>query len=588
MGAFFIYEENEKLNIDKVVGVFQEKGFNKPSKFNLGKYHLILYPKLLANKPQFYESEGEAIFAVGTFIYKEKDFTTSLKELLNDFKSGSFNKNELLGHYTILFYIHEKVHIIQDPTNVKHVYTNTSYTIFSSSLFAIAAAMENLTVNKMAVYEKFLTGIIVSPDTVFNEIIQVNSCIQNKINLMSRKISFIKNTFIVENIQNHRCGREKSAAWQGEILRKYLLKWDAAIKKSSIDLGLSGGYDSTLLLAAIYPLYKENLHIHTHSTGKVHDKEKKVALDMTKKKLLPCNIIVTEKYDSISGNIDSQLMENVVFFDGRTSFDIGGLSPTYTAEYRIRATEGSPFTLTGVGGEVYRNHYCIIGNSINIEKFLSEIVFNPYFNKAINGHILKYRVAEYHVLKCERILGIKLRGQIDMLSVRRYYSEIFMPEGQGHVVDAYNTISFCLAPFLEPQIISEAYKGMAYLGNHGEYEGSIIKYLDAELASCESSYGYPFDHVPLLQRIKQMARARISRAIWEGLSKTIEPRKSSELDYLEKVCEKSQMLKHAINVIKEMFHDINLSYVLCGSSMPANISYLALTIEKWREIKNET
>jgi hypothetical protein len=41
------------------------------------------------------------------------------------------------------------------------------------------------------------------------------------------------------------------------------------------------------------------------------------------------------------------------------------------------------------------------------------------------------------------------------------YSEVMMPDGQGHVLDAYNTVSHCVAPFMEPTLLLEAYKGIA-------------------------------------------------------------------------------------------------------------------------------
>lgn len=586
MGAFFMYKKEENLNMTKLLNTFEEKGFKNMKKFVLGEFHLLLYAKIIESKPQYYEHDDDKIFAVGTFIYKENDFETSLKELLNDCKNGTIKWNELLGHYTIIFYINNKITIMQDPTKVKHVFTTYGYSCFSSSLFAISDALDLcLTINKMAVYEKCLVGIIVSPDTIFKEIIQINKDVQNSINNENCGVSFIINTFYKDDIQYHRCGRRNSAAAQGRFLQQYLIKWKAAIKER-VDLGLSGGYDSTLLLAATYPLYDKCLHIHTHSTAHIHDKEKNVALEMAKKKSLLCNIVRTTPYNQVTGNIVPQLLENLTFFDGRTSFDIGGLSPTYTSSYRMKATDNCMFTLTGVGGEVYRNIYSIVGKKINAEKFLNNIVFNPYFSKSVRDIKLQKEIIEYHVAKCERILGLKLQGNVDMLAVRRYYSEIIMPEGQGHVIDAYNTVSYCLAPYLDIQVIREAYKGMRYLGSHGEYEGSIIETLDKELAHCKSSYGYSFDHIPFQQRIKQVIRSRVSHVLWNKMSNFKNHGKSAEVKYLDSICEKCEIMEQAMDMLKKEFPQIHFSIMLRGSSMPANLSYLALSLFERRDMLN--
>ena len=165
-------------------------------------------------------------------------------------------------------------------------------------------------------------------------------------------------------------------------------------------------------------------------------------------------------------------MKICFFFDGRTSHDIGGFSATYTANYRLNATDRCMTTLTGVGGECLRNHFCVKGKSINADAFFDDVIFNSHFRKTA-GEAVYRRIAEKHLSKCEQLLDVKLHGKVNRINLRRYYSEIMMPEGQGHVIDAYNLVSWCVAPFLDWQVLSVAYCGMPYLGYMGEYESIV-------------------------------------------------------------------------------------------------------------------
>ncbi len=581
MGAFMLFPQGTKLNIEKARDLMRDKGFKDPLEFELGSWMLLLYSKMTYNVPQCYRDGKDGIYAVGTFTYRGLSISDSLSALLKDKLEGKLELSELFGHYTLIFHIHGSIELMGDPTRIKHVFTNQHGIFFSSSLLAVAMICEKLTVNKMAFYEKCLTGIIVSPDTIFNEILTVNHEVAMRITSQSNGIVFFEWPYQMESIEYHTDSRAKSAAIQGRFLTQYLKNWTLITGGGKVDLGLSGGYDSTLLFAALYPIFKEGLHVHTHSTGHIHDHEKKVALDITQSKDLDCRIIHTERFDSMASDPEPLLLENLLFFDGRTSFDMGGFSPTYTADYRKSATEMCALTFSGVGGEAFRNNFSIVGETIKSERFFKDCVFIPYFKTAINNDELYYKVVNFHLDKCEKNLKAKLRGRVDMLVIRRYYSEIMMPEGQGHVLDAYNTVSACVAPFLEKCILNQAYKGLPYLGNYGEYEAAIIKSLDSELARHMSSYGYPFDYIPLKNRVKNYIRARVPGSVWTWFSEYIRGKSKtmSNITYFHGILDRCNWLEEAYARLKSNFPEIGFSDAMKGSSVMANISYIALTLD---------
>ena len=270
---------------------------------------------MIAQSPQVYCEGEDIICTVGAMIYKNKSYIESMETLLTDIRNDNVDYSELLGQFTAILFSNKKIKIICDSMCCKHVFTDTKYSFFSSSLFAAAAALGQVTINEDALLEKMLTGIIVSPDTMVNEVIQINKNTQNDINKAGGDIEFLLQP--QRKIPAfHNCGRAKSAEIQAENIRTFMDKWKAAIMVDRIDIGLSAGHDSSLLLAAVYPSYHDILHIHTHSTGHVHDVEKAAAVNMAHAKGLDCLIIPTPRFDELEDDTDvSKLLnENLFFF----------------------------------------------------------------------------------------------------------------------------------------------------------------------------------------------------------------------------------------------------------------------------------
>ena len=504
MAGFFLYETNcESISVQNVRITFEKKGLHSPSQFTFGCYTLLLYPKMISQKPQFVETEEGFCCAVGTYIYKGLDYAESLSSSLKDFAADRLALDEMYGQYTLLFFCNGAITLISDALFAKHIFTDIGNHFFSSSLFAAIDALPKVSLHRNAVLEKMMTGVIATPDTVVNEIIQLGRHEQEEVNRKKQGVSFVIHPRM-SLLPPHNKGRKESVKAQAAIISEYFKKISPALSSGRVDMGMSAGHDSTLVFAAAYPYLRDKLHLHTHSTGHVHDREKNAAAAIAGKKKLGVNIVPTPRLDEPDIDLEGLLNENLEFFDGRTSHDIGGFSATYRAEYRLKATEGCETSITGVGGECLRNHYSVIGKRINSDYFFDEVAFNPSFRKAVSKEVYA-NIKEYHLKKVEKILGCKLHGKVDRLQLRRYYSEFLMPDGQGHVIDAYNLVSHCFSPFLDEHIIQEAYRGIYYLGNCGEYESAIICELDNEIGKCiNSNNGYPFDHIPGKLRFRRI------------------------------------------------------------------------------------
>ena len=583
-GFFLTRTDDNNIKINKALHSFAEDGLKNPSEYSCGDYTLYLFDKITAKEPYIAKTEKGFCAAVGAFIYKGLSYTQSLKMVIEDFLNRNLDYSEMYGQYTLILFVDNMLLILPDALSTKHIFSDRQYSFFSSSFFAAASAIGNVSINDMAVYEKMLTGIIISPDTLINEVIQINKNEQKRINDLNCGVTFLIHPQI-KILPKHHQGRKLSVISQAQNIRKYFSAIRPALGEERVDLGLSAGHDSSLIFAAMNSMYKDNLHIHTHSTGHVHDKEKNAAIAMAKIKGLKPTIVPTPRLDESGIDLNNILYENLLFFDGRTSHDIGGFSATYRAKYRLMATDGCQSTLSGIGGECFRNHYSVKGNRMNAERFFTDKVFSRCFIDAI-PHELFEKVMCYHLKKAEKVLQVKLRGKTDRLHLRRYYSEILMADGQGNVIDAYNTVSKCIAPFLDPHILQEAYRGIKYLGNCGEYESSIICELDPEIGECiNANNGYPFSHIPIKLRIKEAIRTFVSSRTWENLNWIRKKNKHDQSNtYFFDVLSKSEKLSNAFNELKDKYPIVDFNKAIQGYAMDALIEYLALTI---RKLKNE-
>ena len=368
MGAFFIYKKNKLTNVIPALDLFAEMGFTSPTSFEIGEWVIYAYPKMAANDTNIVSDNGCTLISAGTPIYKGLDFAGSLASLLRDFLSVGIDHEQLIGQYTVLFCHGNTIEILCDPLGCKHVFTDANYSMLSSHMLPICRCVDGeLHVNKSAIYEKFLTGIIMSPNTMFEEIIQIDKQIAERMTHIEQGIKFIP----IDSIYASRSGTKsfrKCLAEQADALRKYFELLSNA-GRNGVDIGLSGGYDSRLVLACLKEYFKGKIHLHSHATENVHMKDLTIAKQMADYVGVPCHTVATKKLCHCE-HVDEILRKSVLCFDGRSSFSIGGCGEVYTASYRKESTESSSFTLTGIGGELYRNVYDIGFRSIRFDQFM--------------------------------------------------------------------------------------------------------------------------------------------------------------------------------------------------------------------------
>ena len=582
MGAIFAYNKNKIHSISPALDLFAEMGFSSPASFEFGSWVIEAFPKMVVPSPNYISINGYTLVSTGTPIYKGLDYTDSHNAILQDYLSNSIDYDQLIGQYTIMFCHEDIIEILCDPLGSKHLFTDQTHSMLSSHMLPICQCFDgDLHINRKAFYEKFLTGIIMPPNTLFDEIIQINQQEAERITHENVGIRFIQTSSI--NLPESRAkGFEESIYEQADTLQHYF-ELLSIPGKDGIDIGLSGGYDSRLVLACLHKFHNGKIHLHSHSTENVHQKDLTIAKQMAEYVGVPLHTVPTKKLKN-SDHIDDVLRKSVLYFDGRSSFSIGGCGEVYTASYRKESTEGTQLTLTGVGGELYRNVFDIGFRNIRFSQFMEEKVFSQSFRKAISDELYHELIKDI-ISRAAVRLGIDQNSKQPKTIAHRYYCEIMMPDGQGNAIDVYNQVSCCIAPFLKPQIISKGYEAIPFHHTGGEFEGQLIDHIDSGLAEIPSSYGYPIQKRPVKAKIKEGIRTYIPSSIWNYLSSTIN-RKSHKTDESanpEELYANNETLKEAYSYMTGLFPEINFTYLHQSGEEIREVQFIAMTLYYLRE-----
>ncbi|MDP8205236.1 MAG: hypothetical protein P9L92_01125 [Candidatus Electryonea clarkiae] len=557
MGAFFLFKNREDFNENAVKQIFFDKGFNLPREFNLEEMTLWLYRKQLVEEDNFFESEtGSTIYSVGTIIYKGKSYRDSLAQFLTDFETCCIDVEQIIGSYCLIIYCGGKLSLFIDPINSYHTFINSSQTIISSSFLALLKAhRRKLKLNRPACLENLTTGFITGPDTIVEGIQLINGQLikQIKSNL------FEFPDFSIDMQLGSLCsnGIESCVRDQVDHLIEYYHQIEPCAKQYGVDLGLSGGYDSTLIFSLCDYLSVKPA-IHTHWTDDSHSATKKSAEEIAATRGLDVKCIRTKDPDIMSEEeINSNIKELIYYFDGRNCQGFGFYTEVYTKSYRKRILGDNKLGLNGIAGEIYRNWDRNGYKKVNFADWMFRTLMFNSVKYAFRERKDRISNTNYIKEKTAAILGLNNINTIDNYTIRRYYGEVRSPYSHAVKSNSEHQLSFFLTPFGEYQSIRLAYKALPYLGLTGKFQSAMIKSLDGNVAdNITSSYGFPLSKEPLSYRMRGNVRGYLPFKLQIFRDYYHDWHNKDRFDHLNNVLAKSELIREIIELIQELFPEV--------------------------------
>lgn len=553
MGAFFFFKSDDKLDIDAVRNVFNEKGFSAPAQFTLNDMTLWLYKKQLVDEDNYYFTEnGSAIFASGTLIYKGKSYIDTLRCLIWDFERDQVDLNDIIGAFSIILLKDGKLYVLTDRSDMCHIYINREQTIVTSSFLAmIAAQTQRLSLNRMACLEQLMIGYTVAPDTIIKEISILTESMKKAHNGSSYSFIVYPESPACRN--NSNCEDFNGCVhYQLKSLNDYFQQIAPLAKDYGVDIGLSGGYDSrlNLLLTSRLPA---KISGHTHSSAG-HRTEQKIAEAITAKKNISLRSIHINNPTEIT---EEQLMANLsdsfYFYDGRTNKTMGTYNDVHTRKYRIAILDKNKLGLNGLGGELFRNHDHTYIGKINFGEWIKYYLMDLYAVSSLNKKELR-SFLEYVIFKYSEILDMRPAKYkyIDRFATRRFYASVWFPYSAGIKSQAENQLAFFLMPFCEYTIRNKALQATPFIGVNGKFESAMMMELDREVAGIPSSYGFAFGKEPALHMIKSLFKCCMPERIKNGVGLArLKLSKRTDSDYVNSISA-HPMLQQIIALLRDL------------------------------------
>jgi hypothetical protein len=511
VGGFFLFKRSDLKAYAAACTLFEKRGFqNPPVEFKTAEWHLLLWQKQLLEVPNWVEVKNNIhVCSVGTPIYRGLSFPDGLEELATDIVKNEIDFTALQGAFVIILQESNKFRILMDELAVGPVFIDEEYSRLSSSFLALLhSSDQRRALNQMALREKLTTGIILGPDTLVEGIVKATHDIQA--GWKGNGVEFVVPTPRGSNFSFVSHGFNRAVQEQVDFLQLRIRSLKAFSDLYGIDLGLSGGYDSRLLFA-LCANFSVQIDPHTHATRGVHEAEKNIATKLSQIAGNPIRFVITKQMKEHDSESFERVLDDCLFyFDGRSSAEIGSYSETSTRGYQAQLARGYGFRLSGLGGEIYRNHYGTTRSSVSFFPWSKRHIYYPGLGPdAANSELHRYIVN-----KLEARLKISLKDRCDFFALRRYYGEARLSESNGCVINAHNQLTFYATPFNEYRVILKAYEATPYIRLSGDFQAAMIRNLNPELSSVQSSYGYSFENVPLYVRAKELSKGMIPDAYW--------------------------------------------------------------------------
>ncbi len=516
MGAFFLWEESASVDEAAVRRAFARQGFAPPAESRLGRLRLLHYRKQAAAvENQLGDGDGWRLFAVGTPIYRGLPFSQGLARLLAEARSGALDATELSGNYAVLIDGGGRLTLLLDGGGVQPVFCSEDGRRASTSFLALLASFRQpQALDRLAFLEKATSGYVIAPDTLVASIRRLDGRSHDA----PAPGLFKFNPVRPPVIDPPAAVREFSGCveYQVKVLDGYLQRVAACAREYGLDLGLSGGYDSRLLLL-LACRHRLPVSVHTHATAgmAIHEGERRIVEQIAAQLGVEVRVIPSRRVDRLADEeVGPLLEENLHYFDGRSSDNSGACSETYTPAYRRQTLGGNGLTASGLGGELYRNSYLSSRRRVSFPSWLENRVFFGLARTMLRTGRQWQEVRDSVLAKLGARLGVDAWGPADLWLRRRYYADVRLPDCEGPVVNAQSKLALVLAPFMEVGVRAAALLATPHIGLSGRFQAAMLRSLHPEVAAITSHYGFPLTAEPLRHRLYAALRGYLPEQAW--------------------------------------------------------------------------
>jgi hypothetical protein len=486
MGAYFLsFFESKEYDIN----AFKERKQKISYHYNQDNFYLTKYNKsLLLNDPWHYEDDKHVIIANGTFCYRGlgtvDSFNSIIADIINDNSLG-----DVYGHFSIVHYVKSKsfVKIYFDEAGYGAPYVLNNE-IISSSFLACCEASNGLSLNKEAIFEQIYTGCYFNDESTFNEVRRITSTSSLLFDKFEIQFVQLKYRLKKENFSNSNSALKN----QNTTILNYLENWRRQINEHSLDLGLSSGYDSRLLLAAVEKL---NFPYQVHSYWKPKlDFDNEVAIELSS--VVDKTLIRVPLSNSKTIDLNSLIKRAFWYYDGLFPANHGWVREYRTIEHRSKILGAVKFGFSGICGEQYRNEYQLFNKKYTLRSVMRNMMLEgDNYEILINSDYRDTGISRLEKTLKKGFALKKDKNKLIRLDIQRFYCEMWVKGGPGIRNQIENQLTYFLSPFTDRYLQKSSYQILPYIKYGGSFQAHMITDLNYSLASVKSDYGFSFNNL---------------------------------------------------------------------------------------------
>jgi hypothetical protein len=293
-----------------------------------------------------------------------------------------------------------------------------------------------------------------------------------------------------------------------------------------VDMGISGGFDSRLLLGLALSCMK-NLSLHSNFKDPPD-----IDLIIARKLAGTVNhemieVPITPPEEMTEEYLMTNLQRAMLFYDGQIRVNHGWTREYRTMEYRRKLLGGCVLGLSGHNGEQYRNYYYLPARGMKMKDFIQDFVLEGDLARIMPSEKLRsafmQSLAEYIIKKT----GPPEKGYMSRKQIRKYYTTEWVRFGPGIRASIENQLSYFFMPFTAEKIINAAGRIDPFMRLYGSFQAGMIRKVNPELAAVRSHYGYNFLHLPLRSRMEILARGMVSNRMTQKIKKGLKIMKTA-------------------------------------------------------------
>jgi hypothetical protein len=458
-------------------------------------FALFLFPKRFAKSEQLLRlPDGDFIAAVGTLFYKGRMGGLALRALHADFGGPGDLFSDLCGQFAVLLRKNGVLSCFNDFFGNYHVYSDERASVVSSSFLAVVQRLKEVELSPQALYEYVFDAATYGAETLVRGVTRLD---HSRIHELPGR-SHPKGCRLAQCEPPARFDEQVDAA-NADLLAYFGMLGEHF--GDAVLIGLSGGYDSRLLLAAAL---KAGIRPRLFVGGGADSCDVRVA-----KALAAGAGLALEHFDTASlptpapEGFGAIVEEKFEHYDGAGIR--GAINDGEEYVWRLRRMAGHCLELNGGGGEIYRDFWKIPNRRIAVGDFVAKTLEFKNLDK-IAAATARFDRGRYREALTEKLKCLLKTEVLTWEQVAYLYTILRSTYFAGPTNKELNGLGHSLLPFVEPKLAFPSYGIALRHKMYGRFESEMIRRLHPGLAAYPSSYGHRFsDRPPVARRVRESA-----------------------------------------------------------------------------------